>query len=103
MAAEAANLQASGVCWCGGIQWGGLPAIRFSVSSWGTTPDCMISAKTIAANRLMRTHPDGGAIVFACTNMPPYAIMTRHAIGVPVFDAVTPVHYAHSLLAQPER
>ncbi len=51
-----------------------------------------------AANRLMRTHPDVGAIVLECTNMPPYADMVRRATGVPVFDAVTLVNFAHSLL-----
>jgi hypothetical protein len=34
-----ANIQASGVCWCGGTEWNGEPAIRISVSSWVTTPD----------------------------------------------------------------
>jgi glutamate/tyrosine decarboxylase-like PLP-dependent enzyme len=34
-----ANIQASGVCWCGGTEWHGEPAIRISVSSWATTPD----------------------------------------------------------------
>lgn len=33
------NIQASGVCWCGGTQWNDEPAIRISVSSWVTTPD----------------------------------------------------------------
>jgi len=34
-----ANIQASGVCWCGGTQWGDQPAIRISVSSWVTTSE----------------------------------------------------------------
>ncbi|MGD2000777.1 MAG: aspartate/glutamate racemase family protein [Desulfobacterales bacterium] len=51
-----------------------------------------------AANQLMRMHPDVGAIVLECTNMPPYANKVRRATGVPVFDAVTLVNYAHSLL-----
>lgn len=34
-----ASIQTSGVCWCGGTQWNGEPAIRISVSSWATTPD----------------------------------------------------------------
>lgn len=34
-----ADVQASGVCWCGGTQWNDEPAIRISVSSWATTPD----------------------------------------------------------------
>jgi Asp/Glu/hydantoin racemase len=52
---------------------------------------------TEAAGRLMREHPDVGAIVLECTNMPPYADAVRQATGLPVFDAVTMVNYMHSL------
>lgn len=52
-----------------------------------------------AANQLMHTHSDVGAIVLECTNMPPYADKIRQATGLPVFDAVTMVNYAHSLLS----
>ncbi len=52
-----------------------------------------------AANRLTRKHPDIGAIVLECTNMPPYADAVRQATGLPVFDAVTMVNYAYSVSA----
>jgi hypothetical protein len=51
-----------------------------------------------AAGRLMRAHPEVGAIVLACTNMPPYADTVRQVTGLPVFDARTMVCHAHSLL-----
>ncbi|MGH7043534.1 MAG: aspartate/glutamate racemase family protein, partial [Acetobacteraceae bacterium] len=35
---------------------------------------------------LLRRHPDVGAIVLECTNMPPYAAAVRRAFGRPVFD-----------------
>lgn len=50
-----------------------------------------------AANHLMLEHPDVGAVVLECTNMPPYADTVRQATGLPVFDAVTMVNHAHSL------
>jgi len=53
----------------------------------------------LAAGRLMRRHPDVGAIVLECTNMPPYADTVRWATGLPVFDIVTMVNHAHSVLA----
>lgn len=53
----------------------------------------------LAAVRLMRRHPDVGAIVLECTNMPPYADTVRWATGLPVFDVVTMVNHAHSVLA----
>lgn len=37
--ATLANVQASGVCWCGGTVWRGRPATRVSVSSWVTSPE----------------------------------------------------------------
>jgi hypothetical protein len=50
-----------------------------------------------AAQNLMRTHANLGAIVLECTNMPPYADTVRRTTGLMVFDAVTLVHYAHSI------
>ena len=37
--ATLANVQRSGVCWCGGTSWAGAPAIRISVCSWATTAE----------------------------------------------------------------
>jgi glutamate/tyrosine decarboxylase-like PLP-dependent enzyme len=34
-----ANVQQSGVCWCGGTMWRGRVAMRISVSSWATTDE----------------------------------------------------------------
>lgn len=39
-----------------------------------------------AGRRLLRAHPDVGAVVLECTNMPPYAKALQEALGVPVFD-----------------
>ncbi|WP_428485682.1 aspartate/glutamate racemase family protein [Rhodopila sp.] len=39
-----------------------------------------------AGRRLMARHPEVGAVVLECTNMPPYAAALRAALGVPVFD-----------------
>lgn len=48
-----------------------------------------------AANHLVRKHPDVGAIILECTNMPPYADTVRQVTGLPVFDAVTMINYAY--------
>ena len=39
-----------------------------------------------AGRRLVAAHPEVGAVVLECTNMPPYAAALRAALGVPVFD-----------------
>lgn len=52
----------------------------------------------LAAKHLVEKHPDVGAIVLECTNMPPYAHTIRRVTGLPVFDAVTMVNHAYSVL-----
>jgi Asp/Glu/hydantoin racemase len=57
------------------------------------------------ARRLVAEHPDVGAIVLECTNMPPYAADIQRETGLPVFDIVTLVTFVHDGLvaAQPPR
>jgi hypothetical protein len=49
-----------------------------------------------AGRELMRRHPDVGAIVLECTNMPPYAAALRAALGVPVFDVYSLITWLHA-------
>ena len=51
------------------------------------------------ARRLADGHPDLGAIVLECTNMPPYADDIRRVTGLPVFDITSLVRMAHDALA----
>ena len=41
------------------------------------------------ARRLVAAHPEVGAIVLECTNMPPYRRAIQDATGLPVFDVTT--------------
>jgi Asp/Glu/hydantoin racemase len=50
------------------------------------------------ARRLAAEHPDLGAIVLECTNMPPYAADIQRATGVPVFDVISLVRLVHAAL-----
>jgi Asp/Glu/hydantoin racemase len=50
------------------------------------------------ARRLVSDHPDIGAIVLECTNMPPYAADVQRVTGLPVFDIVSLVTMAHGAL-----
>ena len=50
------------------------------------------------ARRLVTYHPDIGAIVLECTNMPPYAADVQRATGLPVFDIVSLVTLVHGAL-----
>jgi Asp/Glu/Hydantoin racemase len=51
------------------------------------------------ARRLVEEHPDVGAIVLECTNMPPYAADIQRATGLAVFDIVSLVTMVHTALA----
>lgn len=42
-----------------------------------------------AAEGLVKEHPEVGALVLECTNMPPYSDDIRRVTGLPVFDIVT--------------
>src|SRR3989441_4103921 len=50
------------------------------------------------ARRLVADHPDIGAIVLECTNMPPYTLDIQRATGRPVFDVVSLVRMVHASL-----
>lgn len=49
-----------------------------------------------AARRLLQRHPDVGAIVCECANFPRHSRALREATGLPIFDAVTLVHWLHA-------
>lgn len=51
------------------------------------------------AKHLLATDPRIAAILFECTNLPPYARAVRNALGLPVYDAVTMIRHVHAALA----
>jgi Asp/Glu/hydantoin racemase len=50
------------------------------------------------ARRLVADHPDIGAIVLECTNMPPYTADIQRETGRPVFDVLSLVAMFHGAL-----
>jgi Asp/Glu/hydantoin racemase len=54
------------------------------------------------ARDLIERHPEVGAIVLECTNMPPYAAAIRQATGLPVFDIISLMRTVHAALVPPE-
>jgi hypothetical protein len=49
-----------------------------------------------AGRTLVARHPDIGAIVLECTNMPPYAFALREVLGLPVYDIYTMITWLHA-------
>jgi Asp/Glu/hydantoin racemase len=60
--------------------------------------DIGLAARDIldAGRRLVSRHPDIGAIVLECTNMPPYAHALREALGLPVYDIYSLITWLHA-------
>lgn len=52
------------------------------------------------AQKLLRDHPDIGAVVLECTNMPPFAKDVQSAVKLPVFDVVTMINYLHQAVVR---
>lgn len=52
-----------------------------------------------AARGLVDRHPEVGAVVLECTNMCPYSADVAEAVGLPVYDFVSFVHWFRSGLA----
>lgn len=63
-------------------------------------PDLAKQEHERVAVRLIQEHPDIGAFVLECTNMPPYSHAILRATGRPVFDIVSLVRYVHSAFVQ---
>lgn len=49
-----------------------------------------------AGTALVARHPDVGAIVLECTNMPPYAAALHEAVGLPVYDIYSMINWFHA-------
>jgi hypothetical protein len=52
------------------------------------------------SRRMVDAHPEIGAIVLECTNMPPYRADIQAATGRPVFDITTLVRMVHDAVSQ---
>ena len=51
---------------------------------------------------MVREHPEVGAIVLECTNMPPFAAAVQRKTGLPVFDYTTLANFVYSTLYRTE-
>ncbi|EHL99148.1 hypothetical protein HMPREF9946_03304 [Acetobacteraceae bacterium AT-5844] len=49
-----------------------------------------------AGRKLVAEHPEVGAIVLECTNMPPYAAALQRELGLPVYDIYSMISYFHA-------
>jgi Asp/Glu/hydantoin racemase len=77
---------------------GGCEFFRVLILGEKEDMDVDLAARDIlqAGQELVARHPDIGAIVLECTNMPPYARALRDALGLPVFDIYSMITWFHA-------
>jgi len=51
-------------------------------------PEKMESEVVEVAERLVKKYPDIGALVFECSDLPPYAVAVQEAVNLPIFDFI---------------
>jgi aspartate/glutamate racemase len=54
------------------------------------------------ARKIVREHPEVGALLLECSDLPPYAHAIQKEIQLPVFDFFTMIHYVHTALVRKE-
>ena len=52
------------------------------------------------AKKMVQAHPDIGAVVLECSDLPPYAHAVQDAVQRPVFDFFTMIQYIHTSLVR---
>jgi len=53
-----------------------------------------------SAKQLVMEHPDTGAILLECSDMPPFARAVQRAVRLPVFDFITMINWIHHAVVQ---
>lgn len=73
----------------------GRPAFKAAIhDQCGDLDFNAVEAEVVSVARdLVAAHPEIGAILLECTDLPPYAHAVQEATGLPVFDASTLINY----------
>ena len=79
----------------------GFPNFRAGMSGTGDldTDKVEVEVAEVARN-LVAEHPDIGAIVFECVDLPPYAYAVQQATGLPVYDITTLINHTLGALVR---
>jgi hypothetical protein len=52
------------------------------------------------AQRLVEKHPDIGALVFECSDLPPFAGAVQAAVNLPIFDFISLINMVYSVVVK---
>lgn len=75
----------------------------FAPIRWGKTRldnGALADDLVALAHDQLAAHPEIGAILLECSDLPPYAADIHDATGLPVFDFITLVNWAHHAVVQ---
>ena len=77
---------------------GGREFFRVLIKAEASDLDLALAEQDIleAGRALVAAHPEVGAIVLECTNMPPYAAALQAALGLPVHDIYSMITWFHA-------
>ncbi|WP_246001239.1 aspartate/glutamate racemase family protein [Oceanobacillus piezotolerans] len=80
---------------------GDLPEFSAIIESRGSFNNDIVREEVVqAALDLLKKNPNIGAILLECSDLPPYASDIQRATGLPVFDFITMINWAHMATTQ---
>ncbi|WP_085991003.1 aspartate/glutamate racemase family protein [Oceanobacillus senegalensis] len=80
---------------------GHLPEFSAIIESRGSFNNEVLKEEVVqAALELVDEHPNMGAILLECSDLPPYASDIQRATGLPVFDFITMIKWVHMATTQ---
>jgi hypothetical protein len=78
-----------------------LPAFQPILAQQGSLDDAALRSGLVGlARETMRSHPNIGAWLLQCSDLPPYAAAIRQATGRPVFDMVGLIYHVRDTLCR---
>jgi len=73
-----------------------VPEFAAMLSPEGFNPARLESELATYAHELVEKHPETGAILLQCSDLPPFAWAIQNATGLPVYDMNTLITWVHA-------
>jgi hypothetical protein len=78
-----------------------IPEFMNIVNSKGAFNSAVLERELVAlAQEMVAAHPEIGALLLECSDMPPYAWAIQNALGLPVFDFITLINWVQGAVVR---